>query len=106
MRMFDLLSELVTAKSMANPLPWRHVGILTSPGRLSEVGPRIPLFSITRCSNPSEAIEFTRWHKLLCRTIRSPDLAQQTAWSPYLSKGCMHIGQETSSLVTARPNRY
>ena len=76
-RTFDKAKELVTATSMARPLPSDQMGIDTSPGRRPEVGPRIPFFSKTGASMPSSAMRLTTLRTVLWRTMRSPDFAQQ-----------------------------
>jgi hypothetical protein len=69
----DIERGLVTATSMAMPLPEDQIGIVTSPGRRPEVGPRIPFFSMTGLRRASEAMRFTKLRTALCLTIRSPE---------------------------------
>src|SRR5438067_11377872 len=63
---FALLNRgLVIATSIANPLPSDHTGLVTSPGRLPDVGPRMPFFPAIGESIPSDAILSTRSRSVL-----------------------------------------
>ena len=78
-RTLDLMSGLVTDTSMAKPIPFFQLGIVTSPGRRPEVGPRMPCFSRTGFRRPSPAILCTRFRSVLCLVIKFPSFAQQVA---------------------------
>ena len=76
------LRGLVTAISNARARSSSHSGMVTSPGRRPGADPKIPFFSSAGDSSPSLAIDSTKLRKALWRTMRSPEIVQQVAWSP------------------------
>ena len=98
----------MTATSIQRPFPSHQIGMVTSPGRRPGAGdsPKIPFFSKTGLNCPSLANFSTRSLIRLCRTMRSPVLVQQMAWSPNLSKKvCVQLGQMIPSSKTETPSR-
>ena len=104
-----LLSALVMATSIANALPAFHLLRVTSPGRRPVVLPKIPCFSSSGESRPSDAKLSIRLRRVLCRMMVSPFVVQQVAWSPNMLMVCLHKGRgslhSTTGLRGDKPRR-
>ena len=74
-----LLRALVIATSIASAPPAFHLWRVTSPGRRPVVLPKMPCFSSSGDSRPSDAKLSTRLRRVLCRMMISPFRVQQVA---------------------------